>query len=182
MVEITYQMVLSTLQTIALIVGIAYYLFIMRNSQRNQNIQIETRQTQLFMQIYEKLNSEESMKSWAELVNQQVPDYDEFLQKYDSSVNPAHYAKRARIWYTYNSIGELLRMGTIKPELLTRLKLDTQVIAMWDKWEPIILETRERENVPDNWQGFEYLYNEMKNLRESRGYPAMTLHYLDRSS
>jgi len=34
MVEITYQMVLSTLQTIALIVGIAYYLIIMRNSQR----------------------------------------------------------------------------------------------------------------------------------------------------
>ena len=62
MVEITYQMVLSTLQTIALIVGIAYYLIIMRNSQRNQKIQVETRQAQLFMQIYDHYNDREFAK------------------------------------------------------------------------------------------------------------------------
>jgi uncharacterized membrane-anchored protein YhcB (DUF1043 family) len=57
-------MVLSTLQTIALVVGIAYYLFIMRNSQRNQELTLkaqeqalETRQTQLFMQIYQDMSS-----------------------------------------------------------------------------------------------------------------------------
>ena len=41
MVEITSQMVLSTLQTIALIVGIAYYLTIMRNSQRTRELSLK---------------------------------------------------------------------------------------------------------------------------------------------
>ena len=64
MVEITYQMALSTLQTIGLLVGIAYYLIIMRNSQRNQELALkaqehalETRETQLFMNIFNTYSS-----------------------------------------------------------------------------------------------------------------------------
>jgi hypothetical protein len=34
MVEITYQMLVSTLQTVGLLVGIIYYIFIMRNIQK----------------------------------------------------------------------------------------------------------------------------------------------------
>jgi len=177
MVEITYQIVLSTLQTVALVVGIAYYLTIMRNQQKTRELALkaqehatETRQTQIFMQIYEQLNSEETAKSWAELINMKVPDYDEFLQKYDSSVNPAHYAKRAKIWYSYHAIGELLRMGIIEPDLVHRLQLSPVVIAMWENWEYIIKEIRERENFPEYGEGFEYLYHELKRLRREKGY------------
>ena len=63
MVDITYQIVLSTLQTVALVVGIAYYLFIMRNSQRNQQMQLETRQAQLFMNTYLHATTEEFTKA-----------------------------------------------------------------------------------------------------------------------
>jgi len=123
------------------------------------------------MQIYQQLNSEETYKSWAELVNQDIGDYDYYLQKYDSSVNSAHYAKRAHIWYSYNTIGELLRQGVIESDLVHRLSLDPQVIVMWEKWENIIRETRVRENMPDVWEGFEYLYNEMKEYRRMKSYP-----------
>ena len=171
MIEITLPIVLQILQTVALIVGIAYYLFIMKNSQKNQQMQLETRQVQLFMQIYEKINSEETLKSFMELVNLEPLDNEVYLQKYDSAVNPAHYAKRAHIWYNYNSMGELLRMGFVDPELLAQLQLDSQVILMWEKWEQVIKETRMRENIPDIWEGFEYLYNEMKKLRDKKGFP-----------
>ena len=67
MVEITYQMVMSTIQTVSLVVGIIYYITIMRSQQRTrefalnaQEQALETRQTQIFMQIYQQLNSEES--------------------------------------------------------------------------------------------------------------------------
>ena len=53
MVDVTYQMVLSTLQTAGILVGIIYYLTIMRNSQKNQQMQLETRQSQLFMQLFQ---------------------------------------------------------------------------------------------------------------------------------
>jgi hypothetical protein len=188
MVEITYQMFLSTLQTVGILVGIIYYITIMRNTQKTRELTLqsqeltrkaqeqtlETRQTQIFMQIFQHLSSEESLKSWAELVNQEITDYNEFIMKYDSSVNPVHYGKRGSHWYAYNTIGELLQLGIIELDLLIRLKLDTQVILMWEKWEEIIRATRVRENIPDIWEGFEFLYNEMKKFRSSREYPEIT--------
>jgi len=178
MVGITLSIVLQIFQTIALIVGIAYYLIIMRNSQRNQELArtaqeltLETRQTQIFMRIYEKLNSEESNRTFIELMYLNIEDNEEYLRKYDSSVNPAHYAKRAHIWYSYNTVGELHRMGIIDSDLVHRLGLEVQIIMMWEKWEHIIRETREREKLPDIWEGFEYLYNEMKAYRHLKGYP-----------
>ena len=123
------------------------------------------------MQIYQQLNSQESHKTVMELINLEIKDNDEYLQKYDSIVNPAHYGKRAYIWYIYNTIGELLRMGIIELDLITRLQLDLTVIIMWEKWEDIIQATRVRENIPDLWEGFEYLHDEMIKFRSSRGYP-----------
>jgi hypothetical protein len=59
MVELTYQMVLSTVQTAGILVGIAYCLVIMRNSQKTRELALqsqeqalETRQAQLFMDVY----------------------------------------------------------------------------------------------------------------------------------
>jgi hypothetical protein len=177
MVEITYPMVLSTLQTIALIVGIAYYLFIMRNSQRNQELAlkaqeqaIETRQTQIFMRLYEQINDADTYTVWAQLVNMEI-DFDDFLQKYDSTADPVHFGKRAHLWFTFNTVGELLLMGIINPELIFRLTLPPMVITMWEGWEHIIREIRVRENSPELWNGFEHLYNEMVRLRKERGYP-----------
>lgn len=146
------------------------------NNQKNQQLQLETRQTQIFMQIYQQINTEEVYKSWAELVNIGKIDYAEYLQKYDSTVNPDHFAKRAQIWYSYNTIGELLRQGIIQLNLLNRLSLGPMVITMWERWEHIIRKTRERESGPDLWEGFEYLYNEVKNYRDREGYPGFTYH------
>jgi hypothetical protein len=172
------QVVRDLVAIFGVIAGFTYYVLTVRNAQRTRELSLkaqeqalETRQTQLFMQIYQQLNSEESHKTVMELYNLEIKDYDEYLHKYDSSVNPAHYGKRAHIWYSYNTIGELLRMGIIELELLIRLQLDLPVILMWEKWEDIIRATRVRENIPDLWESFEYLYDEMKKFRSSRGYP-----------
>jgi hypothetical protein len=154
-----------------IIVSIIYYASVLRNTNKTQQMQLETRQTQLFMQLYQQLNTEESHKTIMELINFEIKDTEEYLQKYDSAVNPSHYGKRANIWYSFNTIGELLRMGIIELDLLTRLKLDLTVILMWEKYEDIIRATRLRESIPDVWEGFEYLYDEMKKFRDARGYP-----------
>ena len=46
-------------------------------------------------------------------------------------------------------------------------------MMQWEKWSGIINETRERENVPESLGGFEYLYNELRKLREQRNYPEL---------
>ena len=188
MVEITYQMVLSTIQTLSLVVGVIYYITIMRNSQKTRELTLEsqelarkaqeqtleTRQNQIFMQIYQQVNSEDTQKSWADLMNLEIKDYDDYLQKYDSSVNPSHFGKRAHLWYSFNTIGELLRQGIIEPDLLRRLNMGLWTIPMWEKWRDIIKEIRVKENIPDAWEGFEYLYDEMKKIRDIKEYPKIT--------
>ena len=84
MAEITYQMLLSTIQTIALIVGIIYYLTIMRNAQKTRELTLksqehatETRQAQLFMQIYDKWSSTEYTEAWHLINNADFKTYDE---------------------------------------------------------------------------------------------------------
>ena len=180
MVEFTLPLVLQIVQTVGILVGIIYYITIMRNQQRTRELALtaqehatETRQTEIFMRLYEQLNNAETYTSWAELVNQEI-DNEEYLQKYDSTVNPVHFGKRAHLWYTFNTIGELLLMGIVKPDLIQRLSLAPMVITMWERWEHIIRETRIRENSPDIWSGFEHLYNEMVRLREERDYPKIT--------
>ena len=65
-------------------------------------------------------------------------------------------------------------MGLVEKDLLHRLNIDTNAMLIWENWEHIIKLNRERENMPDLWDGFEYLYIEMKELRSEMGYPAIT--------
>ena len=65
MAEITYQMVLSTIQTVGLLVGIFYYVTTLRNAQKTRELTlqsmeltrkaqeqaVETRQAQLYNNI-----------------------------------------------------------------------------------------------------------------------------------
>ena len=173
MSEITYQMVLSTLQTVGLIVGVFYYLYNMRNAQRTRNLAlkaqehaVETREAQLFMQIYSQINTIESQKAWAEILNMQWDDMQDFRRKYDSTNNPEAWGMRGHIWWSYTAIGHLLEKGLVDPELLYDT-LGPMMMLQWNKWKEVIYDTRDeaiRRNAKgamDMFSGFEYLYNEM---------------------
>jgi uncharacterized protein HemX len=73
MVEITLPIMIQIVQTLALLVGIVYYITIMRNTQKTRELSLraqeltlkaqeqakETRQAGLLMQIYEAYRSTE---------------------------------------------------------------------------------------------------------------------------
>ena len=56
------QTLLGYLTPISLTVGVVYYILTLRNTRRNQEMQLETRQAQLFMQIYDRRSSSEMTK------------------------------------------------------------------------------------------------------------------------
>ena len=164
MVEITYQMVLSTLQTIALIVGIVYYLTIMRNQQKTRELAlkaqeqaIETRQTGIFMQLFQFLNTEESWRTYIDLMYQtEWKDFDDFWEKYGPINNPEMYSKINNLWMVYGEIGTLVYNGTLRLEQAGDL-LGIMPIRQWKKWEPIIIKHREQVGWEDSYIHFEYL-------------------------
>ncbi len=182
MVEITYQMVLSTLQTVGLLVGIFYYVTTLRNAQKTRELTLqsqeltrkaqeqalETRQAQLFMQIYQEMSSPEFYRIYNELLHMEWEDWDDYYRKYGSDNNPEAFAVRNSLHYRLNGVGLLVKADLIDVDRVYDL-MRTTILWQWNKWEDIILKARELYNVPSYMEGFEFIAEEMVKESESRG-------------
>ena len=118
MAELTLPVILQIIQTIGLLVGIFYYIMVLRNQQRTQELAQETRLTQLTSDITEKLGSKDFLRDFNELSQLEWEDVDDFRQKYDHTVNTESYAQRWTIWMAFENLGYLLREGLIDMEIL----------------------------------------------------------------
>jgi hypothetical protein len=165
MVEITYQMVLSTLQTVGILVGIAYYVMTLNYTRRNQQQQLETRQAQLFMPIHSVYQSEDHIKAVSEIQKWEWEDYDDYMAKYGEEVNPEAYMMYRKVFGFLEGLGVLVRRRLIDPSLVDDL-MSGLVIRYWEKFEPIFVERRRQLNWPQVAEQIEYLYHQVKPIAE----------------
>ena len=178
-------MVLSTLQTAGLLVGIFYYVMTLRNAQKTRELSLkaqeqalETRKVQLFMQIYQDMNSTENLRIYSQLINMEWEDWDDFVRKYGASNNPESYVLRYSMWVRLNGVGLLVKAGHIDVGSVHDLMRQT-ILSQWEKWRDIIIRHREEYNMVGFCEGFEFIANEMVKEIESRGYSAeIPEHYL----
>jgi hypothetical protein len=159
------QTALTYLTLISVPIGVFYYIMTLRNTRRNQQLTLDTRQAQLMMQIYQELISEANLKTWNETMSWEFEDYDDFVRKYS---DPDSFAKRYSVMRMFDGVGLLLRDGLLDAEKVYDL-IDSAVLQQWRKWGPIVKETRTRYPWPDAEEGFEYLYDEMMKVRRQRG-------------
>ena len=155
-------MVLSTLQTVGLLVGIAYYLIIIGNSQRTQQLQLETRHAQLFMQIYTTIYDERFMKKLIEVNAWQWEDNEDYRRKYGD------IEQRTKLMSTigfYEGLGVLVKRGLIDPVFVADL-FGGWVLRFWRKFESNIKERRERTGNKIAQENIEYLFNELQKIYE----------------
>jgi hypothetical protein len=142
MVEITLSVVLQIIQTIALIVGIAYYLFIMRNSQRNQELArkaqehaAETRQAQLFMQMYNRFR-EDITPYELSVFTTKLSGFDEYLEK---SKSDEEFRKVVNALFGfYEGLGVIVKKGYMDIELVALMWAGTTRMFYENIVEPII--------------------------------------------
>jgi hypothetical protein len=150
---------------IGIIASILYYSRVLRNANKTQQNQLETRQAQLFMNIYETYSSKQYQKDRERMfVIWEFEDFDDFFNKYGADVNPEDHA----IWDMFTShfegIGVLVKRGLIDSSLVYDLMYGS-IIRFWDKFEPILLGLRELSG-PKTWEDIEFLKNEMLRLQE----------------
>jgi hypothetical protein len=146
MVEITLPIILQFLQTAGILVGIIYYITIMRNQQRTRELtlesqelarkaqeqSLETRKVQLFMQIYHDMNSTENLRIYSELIRMEWEDWDDYVRKYGSSNNPESYVLRFSMWVRLNGVGLLVKDGHIDVGSVHDLMRQT-ILTQWEK-------------------------------------------------
>jgi hypothetical protein len=156
-------------QTISIIfaglsIGIAAIRFTLtlQNTQRNQELTrkaqeqaVETRQAQLFMNIYERFTD----KGFWDMVNEirefEYEDVDDFEKKYGQYEKNKAWA----ITSVFEGIGVLLKRELIDIQQVNDL-MPLTVMSVWEKLEPLIMEARRSEwDSKYAYKGFEYLNN-----------------------
>ena len=167
MVQIEYLPIVLT--GIGIIVSILYYTSVLRNANKTQQMQLETRRTQLSTSTIEKIGSKDFYRDFIELMQLDWIDVDDYMKKYDHRVNPESFAQRWTVWISYDNLGYLLREGLINREILFNAAA-TSSILMWGKYKPIIDYYRKKELGPRYMENLEYLAVEMWKISKSRGY------------
>jgi hypothetical protein len=184
MVEITLPIVLQILQTAGILVGISYYLVIMRNSQKTRELALkaqeltlqsqeltrkaqqqalETRQAQLFMNIYNLRWNDPHFDDVIHRIDSlRWKDWDEYQALFDYS-NPEtrdNHLAMSTLMNFYTGVGVLLKLNLVDIRLISYL-MSNSTRAFWEKVESIVEEAREHWYGPGFLTETEYLYNEL---------------------
>ena len=137
---------------IGIIGAIRYYTLTLRNVNR-------TRQAQLFTQLYSDFRRPENLRLMGEAFQMNWSDYDDFQTKYSATEQVEDRIPYSTWSMYFQEIGVLVKEGLIDISLVAQFLPDT-FRSYWHKFEPIILEHRERANYPQYFAGIEYLYKE----------------------
>jgi hypothetical protein len=119
-------------------IGIAaiYYTLTLRNSQRAQQLQMETRQVQMFSQLFGMMSDMEFAKGWAEFnYLWEYEDYDDWWKKYGPNENPKAFAHFMTTSIQKEGIGVMVKRGLLDVGLVADW-VSGMFMTDWEKLEP----------------------------------------------
>jgi hypothetical protein len=168
------QELIQILQTVSYLVGAvsfavtcAYYIVNLANNRRNQELTLkaqdqtlETRQAQLFMQLYGIYESKDFLKDYTDLWRYEYIDINDWMSKYHPLKNPEAYASFMRIGRFYEGVGILVEKKLISMDLVMELMREA-ILFNWDRLKVYAYGQRELTHMPI-WVHFENLANEVR--------------------
>jgi hypothetical protein len=122
-------------------VAAIYYIFTLRINMRTQKLalkaqqqNLETRQTQLLMGIFDMMMNKEMMDSYTNLMNMEWVDYEDWSKKTKSGLVSSDISL---VWRYLECIGFIVKSKLLDAEKFYGINGDT-VIKVWDKFSGII--------------------------------------------
>ena len=166
---VSLQTLLTYLTLISVPVGVFYHIMTLRNTRRNQELQLETRQAQFFMQTYQSVMTPEKQRLYGEVLEWEWTDFDDFSERYYK--NPTRKGEWISANMTFDILGIMLKENLMNIEILFEMEQSGTRggTVLWYKFEPIVREMRKRESNPDLLKNFEYYVEEMYKLRRLKG-------------
>ena len=145
--------------------SIVYYASVLRNANKTQQVQLETRQAQLFLNIFNVYASKQFQKDREELMLLwKWADYDDFFGKYGPDVDPDAHAIWDSTCTWLEGLGVLVKRELIDPELVYDIMYGF-IINFWEKHLPIFTVFREQWG-DKMYEDLEALYHKMRSLAE----------------
>ena len=162
---VTFETVLDVVPALSVAVALIYYALNLRNANKTQMMQLETRQIELFMRIYDKFNDNINAGVFTEVLTYEWEGNEDFWRKYSLEANPDAYRKWNYLAGFLDGVGVLVKRGFIDPVLVDDL-MSASILTFWEKYGSAIIDGRERLNMPMMWEWTEYLYHEIKKIAE----------------
>jgi hypothetical protein len=144
-----------------LAIGIIIALQQLRDIKKTREIELETRQAQLFMQIYDRFNDREFWEYFTELRSHTWDDVEDWQMKYGREENRKAFSAFASMASYFDGVGVLANRELIDIGLVDDL-LHTRALWFWDTYEDIIREMRTRNNNPRIWPYIESLHSQIQ--------------------
>ena len=142
-----------------------YYILTLRNTQRNMKMTLETRQTQLFMDLYAVMRNKEFVRDTRELTYWKWNDFEDFRKKYGSRASKEANSVFVSIGNFFDGIGVLVKRNLINPDLVDDL-MSPWVEWYWNTFGSVITEYRKIVG-PQYMEWVEYLYDRIKSVKKS---------------
>ena len=157
---IDLQTVLTYLTLISVPVGVFYHIMTLQNTRKNQQLQLETRQAQLYMGLINTFNSLEHRKQWVITESATWKDHADYTSKYNTHNNPEVLIATLMMFTFFESVGSLVRKNLVNIDLVDGV-MAISIILIWRRFEDIIKADREYFQSPTLWEDFEYVYIEL---------------------
>jgi len=77
---------------------------------RNQS---RTREARFLLQLNQVFQDKEAIKDWHDVLTMEFKDYQDYLDKYDSTMNMENYLQRSRIYRMLNNFGHIVKRGLV---------------------------------------------------------------------
>jgi hypothetical protein len=162
MVDVTYQMLLGTLQTVGILVGIFYYIMALKNQEK-------TRHASLFMSVYQTINTDRGIDSDFKASKIEYKTHEDWEK---IANDPELFKAWAYQSNFFESLGVLVRDGLIDIEMLARLHSGS-ILFYWEKYKDGIMASREAMNWPRWMIETEYLVD--RTVEFSRSHPELKI-------
>lgn len=156
----------AIMAAVGVLIGVVFTMLQLRDL-------VKTRHSDLFMCLYSTWGSEDINKAHRKFLALKFKDYDDFVKKY-GPIAGSEEAESSQIWCDIDRIGWFFnQMGFLVKEKLVHIKLVDEllgywVIKVWETMKPLVYGWRKQYNMPESYQWFEYLYNEVRKRRSGR--------------
>ena len=144
-----------------------YYINTLRNTRRTQELQLETRQAQLFMEIYKEFSSPDFISRFMDVRNNIVEDYDKYQEEFGDlqRTDLKRYSEWISLGTWFEGLGTLLEFGLIDSNMVYEMMGGVD-IRFWNARKIVIEEVQKVD--PHYGEKIRYLYDEMVNIAKLR--------------
>ena len=151
----SFEFLAIILTGLGLTVSITYYALVLRNANN-------TRQTQLFMNLFTQIRSKEFVRDTRDLSSWTWNNFEDFRSKYGSRADKEANTLFHSTANFFDGIGVLVYHKEINPKLVEEL-MSSWIIWFWEKFGGIIIDYR-KVSYPQYLEKVEFLYTKIKPL------------------